>query len=113
MDLHPLCSLVVSFRNMQLFLLVHPLRAGFPLLYRKRKPFHWDNFQGSNLNLAYMASFWISTYIFESDCIKYSCSEGRRLVRNPDCSLLFPCSHNYLPSHQSSCHLKLLQANHY
>lgn len=83
------------------------------LCHGKLNHFHGDDFQGTNLNLAYMASFLISKHIFESDCIQYSCFEGRRLARDPECSLVFPCSHNYLPSHQSSCHPKLLQANHY
>lgn len=67
MDLHPLCC-----QEHGSFLLVHPLRAAVPLLCGKRNNFPWDNLQGTNLNVADMASFLSSKHIFEPECMKYS-----------------------------------------
>lgn len=67
------------------FLLVHPLSAVVPLLCGKLNHFSRDNLPGNNLNLADMASFLSSKYIFEPEHIKHSpseeeVSEGSRML---------------------------------
>lgn len=71
-------------------------------------PMYTYLFQGTSLILAYVVSFLIYKHVMNLTIPKYSCFEGARLVRDPECSFLFPWSRNYLPPNQSSRHLKLL-----